>query len=210
MTDSKYCYPGTDVLINKFNIQEKEELERIERIYTTKRLGELELKPISDTFDLKHLQKIHHHMFKDLYDWAGKTRDVEISKADAPFAPAAQIKGYSDHIFTELKREQFLKGMDIRQFSERVAYFLGEINALHPFREGNGRAQREFVRNLAEKNGFSLSWDKVERKEFIRASEVSFLRGDNQPFANILEKNIENREPDKALMRSYEERFLER
>jgi len=210
MVKDKYCYPGTDVLINKFDIRDYQELERVERMFTAKRMAELELKPIASTFDLRHLQKIHQHIFKDLYDWAGKTRDVDIIKGNSYFCPAFQIKDYSDEIFKQLKSEKFLKGLDIERFSERAAYYLGEINSTHPFREGNGRTQREFIRNLAQKNGYHLSWDKVDRDDFINASEQSHLRGNNAPFARVIEQCIENRIPDKALIRAFEERFLDR
>lgn len=190
--DNKYCYPGTNVFINKFNIRDNVKLQELERNLTFNRLAELELKPIAFSFDLEHLQKIHHHIFKDLYDWAGKIRDVNIVKANSFFAPTHNIKDYSQEIFNQLKNENYLEGLDIKDFCNRAAYYLGEINALHPFREGNGRTQREFIRNLALRNGYSLSWANVDREQFIKASEDSFLRGDYTGFAKILEQNIES------------------
>ena len=190
--DSKYCYPDSNVLINKFDVREIDKFDQLERIFTSYRLGELELKPVAFSFDLKHLQTIHHRIFKDLFDWAGKLREVDIAKENSFFAPSIQIESYSQEIFRQLKNERYLKGLDFNDFCERAAHYLGEINALHPFREGNGRTQREFIRNLAENNEFSLSWANVDRTEFIKASQESFLKGDNHRFKKIIEQSIEN------------------
>jgi cell filamentation protein len=89
-----------------------------------------------------------------------------------------------------LDNEDYLKGLDLAAFSERAAHYLGEINALHPFREGNGRAQREFINHLAYKNGYSIEWTSVSQDAFIQASIESFHKGDNSKFAAFIRDNL--------------------
>jgi cell filamentation protein len=83
-----------------------------------------------------------------------------------------------------------LRGNDSKVFCERAAYYLGEINALHPFREGNGRAQREFIRELALQAGFEVSWDLVTQEEMLAASVARFHQGSSAAFAMIFDKII--------------------
>ena len=80
--------------------------------------------------------------------------------------------------------------LDAVSFSERAAHYLGEINALHPFREGNGRAQREFINHLAYRNGYFISWTNVGQKELLQASIESFRQGDNTKFAAFIHDNL--------------------
>ena len=69
---------------------------------------------------------------------------------------------------------------DPAKFANRAAYYLGELNAIHPFRDGNGRTQREFVRELALHHGYCLNWFHVSRDQMYKASQQSFHSGDNQ------------------------------
>jgi cell filamentation protein len=91
---------------------------------------------------------------------------------------------------SQLAGEQYLRGNDSKGFCQRAAYYLGEINALHPFREGNGRAQREFIRELAVESGYEIAWDLVTQDEMFAASVASFHRGSSEAFATILNKII--------------------
>src|SRR5205807_7169831 len=76
---------------------------------------------------------------------------------------------------------------DSNRFCQRAAHYLGQINALHPFREGNGRAQREFIRELAVEAGYKIAWDLVTQDEMLTASVASFHRGSSESFATILQ-----------------------
>jgi len=89
----------------------------------------------------------------------------------------------------ELERERYLAYSDIERFADRGAYYLGEINAVHPFREGNGRAQREFIRELGIWNGFTIDWTEISREEMLEASICS-LRSDNAGLVRILGKAL--------------------
>lgn len=191
---SKYCYPGTDVLINHADLREQKQLDVFERQVTLQKSIELELKPIRGNFDLKHLTDIHRHIFSDVYPFAGKLRDENIAKGTSRFAQVEFIKTESDRIFGELKAEKVLTATPREQLPSRLAYYMGEINALHPFREGNGRAQREFIRSLALKSGYQLDWSRVRPEEILRASIRSMV--DSKDLAQVIDRTFVNQEPN--------------
>lgn len=174
MSDTKYCYPDSDVLINKLDIRDIDKLHKFERKLTMIRLSELFDNPIKGDFDFKHLRDIHRFIFQDIYDWAGNVRIVDIAKGNM-FCNAKFIDSQAEEIFLKLKEEKHLSGFSEEDFIKRLAYYFSEINALHPFREGNGRAQREFIRLLALKNGYVIKFDRISEDEMIRASQESFL-----------------------------------
>lgn len=208
-TQSKYCYPGTDVLINKLSIMDQERLTIAERGYTLRRMGELLDKPIPGNFNLKHLQQIHKYLFQDIYDFAGKIRDVPLQKNQSLFALPQTIESYySKEVLQPLKNEKYLKGLDVDQFSERAGHYMAETNMVHPFREGNGRAQREFFRTLAMKNGYDLDWDRVDSKRLLAASIRS--EWDPKELGKVIRDTIINEQPERAIMKVFEERTLER
>lgn len=111
MPDTKYCYPDTDVLINKLDIRDLDKLHIFERKLTMLRLLELLDKPINGKFDFKHLQAIHAYIFQDVYDWAGKVRTVDIAKGNM-FCNVRFISSQADVIFSRLKEEHYLAGLD--------------------------------------------------------------------------------------------------
>ncbi|MES1258464.1 MAG: Fic family protein [Acidobacteriota bacterium] len=190
-----YVYPETTVLRNLRDIRDAEQLSKFEAIATTRRTVELEHEPIPGRFDARHLQAIHHHIFQDVFEWAGDFRTVAISKSGDPFAFPQYIVSSLDNTFGELKREWHLAGSDLEHFAVRGAYYLGEINAIHPFREGNGRTQREFIRELGLQSGLMLDWSQVSREEMIEASRRS-LRVDNAGLERVLKKALDN-EPNR-------------
>ena len=174
MSDTKYCYPDSDVLINKLDIKDVNKLHKFERKLTMIRLLELFDNPIKGNFDFKHLKDIHKFIFQDIYDWAGNVRIVDIAKGNM-FCNVKFIDSQAEEIFSNLKEEMYLSGLNEEDFVKRLVYYLSEINALHPFREGNGRTQREFIRLLALKNGYVIKYDRISNDEMIRASQESFL-----------------------------------
>lgn len=188
-----YVYPGTDVLRNLRDIRAAEQLSRAEAIATARRIAELQRNPKIGSFDAQHLQSIHRHIFKDLYPWAGEFRTVEISRSgQIPYAFSQQIIPSVNKISAELSKEGYLKTLSLGKFSNRAAFYMGEINAIHPFRDGNGRTQREFIRQLAVRNGYSLDWARVSREEMYDASRVSFQKGDNSALERMLQRALDN------------------
>ncbi len=174
MPDELYCYPGSNILKNKMGIRDMEQLHEMERKLTMLRILELLDKPVRGTFDLKHLQAVHAYIFQDVYDWAGELRKVDIAKGNM-FCNAMFLSGQAEEIFGKLKAENYLHGLEEDGFAIRLAYYFSEINALHPFREGNGRSQREFIRCLALHNGYVINFVNADKDEMLEASRESFL-----------------------------------
>ncbi len=172
---SRYCYKGTDVLRNKFNIMDDELLREAESLFTAQRLFELQLDPVKGDFSLEHLQKIHYFIFQDIYEFAGKLREEDISKGSTLFAKHHFIAEQAEHIFTALAEENCLNGLSRQEFANRAAHYMAELNILHPFREGNGRVIREFIRCLARNAGYQLSWRLVDSDRLYNASVRSVL-----------------------------------
>ncbi len=184
-----YFDPETGVLKNKLGIGDEEELKKAEASLVAWRSFQLAKKPMQGRFDLDHLKAIHKHLFSDVYEWAGELRDIDLARGNSYFANHAQIVSAARPVFEKLAEEGYLKGLDGFAFSARAAYYLGEINALHPFREGNGRAQREFINHLAYKNGYFIEWN-ISQEDMIQASIESFHQGDNTKFAAFIRDNL--------------------
>ena len=174
MGDLMYCYPDSNVLKNKLGIVNQEKFHEVERKLTAIRINDLIRKPYRGRFDLDHLRGIHFYIFQDLYTWAGELRKVDIAKGNM-FCRAMFLENQSDVVFSAIRRESYLEGLAYEQFVKRLAYHFSEINALHPFREGNGRTQREFIRELALYNHFAIDFSKVARQEMLDASVDAFL-----------------------------------
>lgn len=187
--DKKYCYPNTDVLINKFGIQNNEILNDIERKVTTSKEFELKQHPIKGSFDIKHLQSIHKALFGDLYSWAGKLRDVNIAKTRM-FCLSQHIPAMAEDIFGKLKNDKLLAGLKQSDFIDKLSYYMGEVNALHPFREGNGRTQRHFFTQLAEQAGYSLDFSKTDRQTLLEA-DIEAMDGKYNKLKNVLSACLE-------------------
>lgn len=187
---SMYCYPGTDVLINLFDVQDEEKLKELEKVYTLFRLSELQLQKPADPVDVEAFLAIHRYLLQDVYPFAGELRQEMISKGSSSFAHPKHIEAHLMKIFEELKAENYLKDLPRNQLVSRLAYFLSELNALHPFREGNGRSIREFARQLLLNAGYRLDWEKVlEPAEIINAFVDSFNK-DNNRLERLLDEII--------------------
>jgi cell filamentation protein len=174
MSDIIYCYPNSDVLINKLGIREIDTLYEAEMKFTSFRLVDLSEKPIKGRYDLKHLQQIHKYIFQDIYEWAGNIRTVDIAKSNM-FCNVMFIQSQADEIFNKLTRDNYLKNLDQATFCSKLAYYFGEINALHPFREGNGRTQREFIKTLSLDAGYKINFNNITKDEMVEASIDSFM-----------------------------------
>ena len=189
--DNSYCYQDSCILKNKLGIKNKEQLEEAERNITALRILQLKTGELRGEPNFKYLCKIHKHIFGDIYSWAGKIRTVDISKGNM-FCNSQFILENAEEIFNRLKKENYLQDYkDVEKMSERLAYYLSEINALHPFREGNGRTQREFIIVLARRAGYKVDFSKVSQEEMIQASEEAFYcdyRHMNEIFARIISK----------------------
>lgn len=185
----KYVYPGTNVLVNKFGCRDPEKLKEIEILSSGGNLAWLQLHPVEGQFDFKHLRDIHYAIFQDLYDWAGQIRDVDIGKNNL-FCRAQYINEYAKTVFTDFFSSCNAVKDRRSAFVETLATHYADMNALHPFREGNGRAQREFTRELCLKCGYVFDLTRTTHQEMLSASIASFNRGDNTELTAIFEKSV--------------------
>lgn len=181
MQDSKYCYQGSDVLINKLNITNQKDLFNAEVRLTTIRLREMQNKPIKGKFDFKHLKAIHKHIFQDIYEWAGKERTVEIGKGNL-FCTTACIQDYANSIFEKYYSQCYRAKDNFEDFIKVLANNYGDLNALHPFREGNGRTQREFARLICLACGydFDLSIGYSDNYEYYNSEDIQNIEHYNE------------------------------
>jgi cell filamentation protein len=192
-----YLYPGTNVLKNLRNLTDPGPLARFEARRTHRRIAELIDAPVPGLvpgrFDLAHIKAIHRHIFQDVYEWAGEFRTVNISKGGHLFGLAAFLEPALRQILEKLAAENCLVDLDAALFAGRAAYFLGELNAAHPFREGNGRTQREVIRELGLKAGHYVDWRATTIEEMTNASRLSHASGDASLFASLLRACIRGR-----------------
>lgn len=185
MPEDPYSDPVTGVPYNKLGLGTAAGLEAAEREITHAALILLDESPVSPSYDLPHLQEIHKRIFGDIYEWAGQIRTVAIAKG-AIFCLPQYIDSSAAVIFGELHDEDCLRGLRRDAFVGRLAHYLGEVNALHPFREGNGRAQRAFFGQLACDAGFTLAWQHLDPARNVEAS-AAIMRGDPEPMREMLD-----------------------
>jgi cell filamentation protein len=184
VSQDPYSDPVTGVLYNKLGLRSASALEAAEREITHAALILLDESSVSPSYDLPHLREIHRRIFGDIYEWAGQIRTVAIAKG-AVFCRPEYIESSAAVIFRELHYEECLRGLHRDGFVGRLAHYLGEVNALHPFREGNGRAQRAFFRQLARDAGFTLAWQHLDPVRNVEASAAT-MRGDPGPMREML------------------------
>lgn len=188
--DKRYCYTKTNVLINKLGIQDAEKLKIAERQITALKIANAKVNKIVGKYDFQHLKNIHKYIFEDIYDWAGEVRWVNIAKGNM-FCHYEFILSNADALFQKLKNENFLNNVSNENMPIRLVYYFSEINVIHPFREGNGRAQRLFIEYLAEKNGYVVDFTNITKQEMIQASAEAFAcqyNKMNEIFYRILKK----------------------
>ena len=184
---ANYCYKDSDVLINKLNITDEKDLYDAERGLVTLRTAQLNEEPIKGYFDFNHLKSIHKFLFQDVYRWAGDIRNCNIAKQDL-FCLCEYIDSFANDIFGRLKKEQYFIKYSYEIKLKKLVELFADINALHPFREGNGRSQREFIEELAKINGIDLNLTTVSKEDMIIASHDS-INGHYEKLFDIFKKN---------------------
>jgi cell filamentation protein len=180
--DDPYCYPGTTVLKNRRDLRTQQALDRFETAITAQRFDE----PLpAGKLTEQHYCRVHRHLFRDVYGWAGEYRTVRISKGDSPFCYPEYIPQEMGKLFTGLRRDNNLSGLSAQQFARKAANFLSNLNAIHPFRDGNGRSQVAFMAMLAARAGHPLHLARLVPVDFMAAMIRSF-QGDEAPLVEQL------------------------
>lgn len=195
--DLKYCYPNSFVLKNKLSIESEHDLVIAEREISSLRVMEIENQPLKGKLDFKHLKDIHYTIFKDIYEWAGQVRSVNISKGSV-FCYYDNIESYADYVFNKLKEENYLINAGKDNIYDRLSFYMSEINALHPFREGNGRSQRVFMSYLAKVAGYELNFEEITQEKMIELSSRAFSNG-HEEYIEMF-KRISNQISEKEQM----------
>src|SRR6266404_6741932 len=179
--DDPYTYENSTVLVNKLDLREQAELEAFEAEISSARADE----PLPEgNLDFAHYKDVHHHLFQDVYEWAGQVRTVRIFKGGNPFCFPENIEIQATRLFGELQANGFLQDLEDSAFAHKAAHFLAELNAIHAFREGNGRSQLTFFALLADYAGHPIDLDKLDPPEMLDAMIASF-DGDEAKFANV-------------------------
>ena len=138
-------------------------------------------------FDLKHLKAIHRHLFQDIYDWAGQIRTVEISKNGSQFQFQQYIQTGMADVHRRLVQRNFLKALDAAAFAREAGEIMGDVNYVHPFREGNGRTQMLYLGQLASQAGHRIDIERIRKLEtWIEASRAAH-KGDYVPMGQAIE-----------------------
>ncbi len=175
-----YFYEGTCVLKNKFGIKDKKELEQKEKQITLKKLAFLEIFPINGSFDAEHLKKIHHFLFNDIYYFAGEYRKCTMAKTTRNFYDPQHIKAYLDEALKNMNNK-VNEIVSIEGYACFLSETYYELMTIHPFREGNGRSVREFLREfvLCKNNvlpfDVELDFSKMNKEDALKAVEYHYL-----------------------------------
>ena len=169
--DDPYCYKGTTTLKNKAGLRDPVLLQNFELEMSSLRAEE----PLpSGRFGTAHYCAVHRHLFQDVYPWAGRYRTVRTSKSGNMFCYPEFIEQEMRRLFVRLQNEIFRGGSTFDAFASEAAEFLGELNAIHPFREGNGRAQLSFMHLVAVRAGWPIDLSRVRQESFLPAMVASF------------------------------------
>ncbi|WP_194091713.1 Fic/DOC family protein [Vibrio hibernica] len=169
-----YCYPSSNTLINLLDIRDSEKLDEAEVAFSEHRYIEYSsLVSALEDFDIGHFTHLHWVLFQDVYGWAGEVRDVDISKGNTRFCHCSFIER---ELIRQLERiPQLREYSDRKEFIRLVADIFCEINIIHPFREGNGRATRFFFEELIFVAGYEVNWPEVSKEKWIEANEQGYL-----------------------------------
>jgi len=169
--DDPYTYENSTVLINKLDLRQQAALEAFEAEISSARSDE----PLPEgQFDFTHYKAIHYHLFQDVYEWAGNARSVRMSKGGNPFCFPENIEGEATRLFGDLAADDYLRGLDSSTFADKAAHFLAELNAIHAFREGNGRSQLTFFALLADHAGYPVNFARLDPDKMLDAMIASF------------------------------------
>ncbi|MGH3914910.1 MAG: Fic/DOC family protein [Pseudonocardiaceae bacterium] len=185
MTDP-YLLPDSDCLRNKLGLTDPEKLAEAEQRISLHRDSQLNRETLPGEYNLQHLQRFHEWLFQDVYDWAGQTRTVNIHKDGPPFCSWQYLDDEVSSVLTKLATDRWLIGLAHHAFLDKVAYYYGELNARHPFREGNGRTQRAFLRQLSAAAGGRLDWSNLNEEDNIAASRQNLITANHTELVRVL------------------------
>lgn len=172
--NSRYTYKGTNILVNKLDIKDKRKLERYEKKMVAFKLATIHEVEFPNVFDEKRLKFIHNYLFCDVYDFAGMYRLENIIKENFVFSQYEYIEDNMKKIVNQINIDE-LKKLPFNEFIKKISYLMTELNVIHPFREGNGRAIREFIRELLKECGYDIDFSEIDYDDILKASKEAIL-----------------------------------
>ena len=182
-------YPDSRCLVNYFNIRDRAKLKKIEIFISSVRILDLFLNPIDMGFSFDYLKALHNKIFGDIYPSAGMIRNKDESKR-SEYCKSIYLEKMASDIFDKLRNAKFLRGLDdIDEFINELAYYMGEMEALHPFMDGNGRTTRYFFTDLARKAGYDIIWSATDPDRYLEGN-IAAIDGDYQPLVDVLEEAV--------------------
>ncbi|WP_130100097.1 putative adenosine monophosphate-protein transferase Fic [Siccibacter turicensis] len=182
-----YLYAGQKVMKNRLGIHQAQRLEQAAYQFTALRAATIGIGPV--VRGLPHLCAIHQQLYQDVFDWAGELREVDIYEGDTRFCHFEYLEKEGNALMQALEDEDYLVGLERDAFIERLAHYYCEINVLHPFRIGNGLAQRIFFEQLAIHAGYLLDWRDVDAQAWRDANQEGAM-GNLEPLKTIFSKVV--------------------
>lgn len=188
--NSRYTYENSSVLKNKLNITTEEKLKEYETKMVALKLASIDKADFKRTYDEEHLKAIHKYLFEDVYDFAGQYRLENITKDNFIFSQYQYIDENIKEVFKKTNI-QSLEDLPFEELIIKLSDFMTDLNVLHPFREGNGRATREFIREFLDKLGFEINWFEIDYNDILRASMLAVI--DDSEQIELLRKSIKRK-----------------
>lgn len=188
-SSSDSCYPGTSVLVNKLGIQNQAQLDENETLIVGVKSLQFELAPFPEPLDFNYYKKLHRFLFDELYEWAGIVRSIDLSKQHTRFCPVSEIESLAGRMFSRIEQMDFLCGLPREDFIAELTDFYSSVNYLHPFREGNGRTQRLYFRQLTQRAGYKLDFAAVDSDRMMIAT-IHAASGIEETLRNLFNEII--------------------
>lgn len=163
-----YCYPNSDILINSLNIHDEALLEEAERDISSVCANQIEFS--LPPYDLNYFCALHKALFGDLYPWAGELRQIDISKGSTRFCSYQRIEIEVQKLFSAIDYGNTLVELSRDDLIIAIAELYADMNVVHPFREGNGRAQRVLFEHMIINCGYDIDWSIVGADEWLEAN----------------------------------------
>jgi cell filamentation protein len=192
VTWDPYLDLQSGLLRNRLGITDARQQRHVEAELTASRIYDLIRSPIPGAYDLAHLRAFHRQIFQDLYDWAGELRTVSIGRGSRVFSLPQHLEADAGELFGWLARAEHLRGRDRKAFVDDLTELYADLNALHPFRDGNGRTQRAFLGQLAVEAGHPIHWAAMDPAENNAASKAAH-EGDNDAVRSLLDLLVHRR-----------------
>ena len=183
------CYEGTTVLINKFGIKDDAKLDMVERDITSALIAKAYIEIPFEDVDFDFYKNLHYYVFSDIYEWAGKIRNVEMSKKGTRFCPPEKIETSGRAIFEYLSKKSYFTALADEEFVKEFTELYCRLNYLHPFREGNGRVQRLFLSMLLKNMEKSIDFSKIDT-DLLMIATIKAVSGDVFMLCDIFRQHI--------------------